>query len=65
MHEMVKDHVKDVNSFKKAKKKVKDADLKTWVDKTLPVLEDHLKLAKETAEKVGVDVKKAVKEGEK
>ena len=65
MHEMVKDHVKDVAAFEKAKKKVKDPDLRGWVDKTLPVLEGHLKLAKETAGKVGVDVNKAVKEGKK
>ena len=31
----------------------KDADLKAWAGKTLPTLEDHLKLAQDTAAKVG------------
>lgn len=57
MDAMVKDHKKDLSRFKKASKKVKDPDLKAFVDKTLPTLEQHLAMAKETAQKVGVKVK--------
>ena len=52
--EMVKDHEKDVAKFKKASGKVKDSELKAWVDKTLPVLEQHLQHAKDMAKKLGV-----------
>lgn len=57
MEEMVKDHKNDVAKFKKAADKVKDRELKAWVDKTLPVLEQHLQQAKELAQKMGVTVK--------
>jgi putative membrane protein len=57
MQDMVKDHKMDVAKFKKASKKVKDPELKQFVDKTLPTLEQHLELAKETATKVGAKVK--------
>ncbi|ACH37839.1 outer membrane protein, putative [Citrifermentans bemidjiense Bem] len=53
--EMVKDHEKDVATFKKASTKVKDPELKGWVDKTLPVLEQHLQHAKDMAKKLGVE----------
>nr|WP_294792231.1 DUF4142 domain-containing protein [uncultured Mucilaginibacter sp.] len=39
---MVDDHKKDVAEFEKAGKDLKDADLKAFVDKTLPVLKGHL-----------------------
>jgi len=56
--EMVKDHTKDVKKFKKMSKTVKDPELKAWVDRTLPVLEQHLQHAKDMAQKLGVTVKK-------
>lgn len=40
---MVKDHEQDVAAFRKMSRQAKDRDLKEWVSKTLPVLEDHLK----------------------
>jgi putative membrane protein len=52
MHEMVSDHVKDVNEFKKESTAAKDADLKAWAGKTLPTLEEHLKSAREDNAKV-------------
>jgi putative membrane protein len=52
MHDMVADHVKDVNAFKHASTSAKDPDLKAWVTKTLPTLEEHLKLAREVNAKV-------------
>ncbi len=46
MHEVgIKDHEKDIRRFEKASGKVKDADLKAWVDKTLPKLREHLAMA--------------------
>jgi putative membrane protein len=45
MKHMVSDHRKDVSEFKSEASKAKDADLKQFVQKTLPVLEEHLKLA--------------------
>jgi putative membrane protein len=40
--EMVDDHQKDVKLFEDAKSTVKDPDLLTFIDKTLPVLQKHL-----------------------
>jgi putative membrane protein len=57
MQAMVKDHVKDVKKFQKGAKDVKDPELKDWVTKTLPTLEQHLEQAKEVAKKVGAEMK--------
>ena len=43
--DMVSDHKKDVKDFQTEADKAEDADLKGWVTKTLPTLEDHLRLA--------------------
>lgn len=40
--EMVKDHKKDVAEFKRMSGNAKDPELKAWVVKTLPTLENHL-----------------------
>jgi putative membrane protein len=61
MKDMVKDHKKDVAEFKKAAKKVKDPDLNAWAQKTLPVLEQHLQLAKDTEQKLTGKMTKATK----
>ena len=53
MRDMVADHKEDVAKFKKQSTSAKDADLKAWAGKTLPTLEDHLKMAQDTASKVG------------
>jgi putative membrane protein len=53
MHEMVTDHQHDVAAFKRESTSGKDADLKAWAGKTLPTLQEHLKLAQDTATKVG------------
>ncbi len=52
MRDMVSDHEKDVAAFKKQSASAHDPDLKAWVSKTLPTLEDHLKMAHETYKKV-------------
>jgi putative membrane protein len=44
---MVEDHEKTVADFEKARGEVKNEDLKKFIDETLPVIKDHLKMAKE------------------
>ncbi len=41
----IRDHQKDIKDFENASKKVKDPELKAWVDKTLPTLREHLAMA--------------------
>jgi putative membrane protein len=43
---MVDGHQSAVNDFEKASNNTKDADVKSWVDKTLPTLKMHLDSAK-------------------
>ena len=38
----IKDHENDIKLFEKGSKNVKDAQLKAWIDKTLPTLREHL-----------------------
>lgn len=63
MEVMVKDHARDVSDFRNVGTKAKDPDLNAWAGKTLAVLEDHLKQARNVAQKLGVDVNKAEQEG--
>ncbi len=53
IRDMVADHVKDVHEFKKCAASCSDPDLKAWAGKTVSTLEDHLKMARQDAEKVG------------
>ena len=48
MDDMVADHKQDVADFKKESTSGKDSDLKSFAGKTLPTLEDHLKMAQTT-----------------
>jgi len=48
MDDMVADHKEDVAEFKKEASSGKDSDLKAFAAKTLPTLEDHLKMAQST-----------------
>ena len=48
MDDMVADHKEDVADFKKQAHSGKDSDLKAFAAKTLPTLEDHLKMAQST-----------------
>ncbi|MGI8602222.1 MAG: DUF4142 domain-containing protein [Verrucomicrobiales bacterium] len=43
--QMLKAHKKDVAAFEEASRKVKDPDLKMFIDKTLPILREHLQHA--------------------
>jgi putative membrane protein len=49
---MVEDHEEDVDLFKKAADDSKDAEIKAFAAKTLPKLENHLQMAKQTQERV-------------
>jgi putative membrane protein len=50
---MVAGHRKVVESFRAEAAAGQDADLKAWVTKTLPGVEEHLKLAQDTNRAVG------------
>ena len=50
--QMVDDHTSTIKAFEDESKKGTDTDLKSWVDKTLPTLRDHLKMAKDLQKKL-------------
>jgi putative membrane protein len=50
---MVAGHGKVADSFRTEAASGQDADLKAWVTKTLPTIEEHLKLAQDTNRAVG------------
>jgi len=52
MDDMVKDHKKDVAEFRKEANGGKDSDIKGFASKTLPTLEEHLKMAEDAHSKV-------------
>jgi putative membrane protein len=49
MRDMVQDHEKDVRKFRQEAQHGGDADLKGFAQNTLPVLEQHLKMAQDTS----------------
>jgi len=51
------DHEKDIRKFQKALQDSKDPDLKAFIQKTLPVLRQHLEMARTAGAAVGVDQK--------
>src|SRR5947208_3119702 len=53
MNAMLQDHRKDVSEFRMESTKGHDNDVKAFASKTLPTLEDHLKLAQQTEKAVG------------
>lgn len=52
MKHMVADHKKDVSEFEKIARSGKDGDVKAFAAETLPVLQEHRKLAEETHQQV-------------
>ncbi len=52
MDDMVKDHNKDVKNFEKEASKAKDSEVKAFAADTLPVLQQHLQLARDTQGKL-------------
>jgi putative membrane protein len=61
MQVMVTDHKKAVKDFRMASKSAKDPDVKGWAAKTLPTLEEHLKMAQSTTTPVGTSGQKSEK----
>jgi len=51
----IKDHKKDIAEFEKCRNDVTDADVKAFIDQTLPTLRNHLQMARTAAKSVGVD----------
>jgi putative membrane protein len=53
MQDMLQDHRKDVNDFRKESQSGKDPEVKAWAAKALPTLEEHLRIAQSTSGAVG------------
>jgi putative membrane protein len=53
MAAMLQDHKKDVSEFKRESTSGHDPDVKAFAAKTLPTLEEHLRLAQDTEKAVG------------
>jgi putative membrane protein len=58
MQAMITDHRKDLNEFRIEAKRGQDADVKGWASKTLPMIEEHVKLAQNTTRAVGTSGKR-------
>jgi putative membrane protein len=58
MQAMLKDHREDVAAFRTESKSGKDSEVKSWAAKTLPTLEQHLKMAEDANRAVGTSGKK-------
>jgi len=52
MEQMVDDHKKDVKEFQRAAESSSDSSIKSFASKTLPTLQEHLRLAESTRESV-------------
>jgi len=52
MHAMVTDHRADVNEFRVQSQSGKDAEVKAFAAKTLPTLEEHLRMAQDASKSV-------------
>jgi putative membrane protein len=53
MQDMVKDHQTDVNEFQKEASNGANPDLKSFATTTLPTLQEHLRIARETNNSLG------------
>lgn len=49
IQEMVNDHKEDVALFRSAAKNCQDPDLRAWAGKTLPTLQEHLRMVQDLA----------------
>jgi len=58
MKAMLNDHLKDVGEFRTESRSGKDPDVKAWAARTLPTLEEHLKLARDANGAVGTSGRK-------
>jgi putative membrane protein len=53
MRDMVKDHETDVKEFQREANSGKDPQLKSFASTTLPILQSHLQMARDTEAKLG------------
>jgi putative membrane protein len=53
MSEMVKDHEADAKEFQTQANEGTDPDIKAFAVKTLPIIQEHLQMARDVAKKVG------------
>ena len=58
MDAMVKDHETDVRVFQDESRTGQDPEVKEWASKTLPTLQEHLRLAREADRAVGTSGQK-------
>ncbi|PYO48534.1 MAG: hypothetical protein DMD84_20850, partial [Candidatus Rokuibacteriota bacterium] len=52
MSEMVRDHTEDIALFERAAETSTDPDLKAWATRSLPMLREHLALARQVNSEV-------------
>jgi putative membrane protein len=50
--QIVQDHQKDIKYFQKEQNSLQDAQLKSFAQQTLPVLQEHLQMAQQTEQAV-------------
>jgi putative membrane protein len=55
MSEMLKDHEADAKEFQTQANEGTDADIKGFAAKVLPIIQDHLQMARDVAKKVGAN----------
>lgn len=53
MSEMVKNHQKTISLFERHSKSSSDQELKSWAERKLPTLREHLQMARDIGAKVG------------
>jgi putative membrane protein len=53
MKAMITDHTKDISEFQRVANQATNPDIKQFASSALPILQDHLKLAREIAGKLG------------
>lgn len=57
INQMIKDHEKDIKEFQNQAKNGQDPDLKAFASRTLPILQEHLRMAQSIAPTVGATAK--------
>ena len=51
---MLKDHKEDIAEFQQEANSGSDPDIKAWAAKTLPTLQEHLRMAEDCAKQIGI-----------
>lgn len=58
MRAMIRDHQSDVSEFRHESEKAKNPDVRSYASNTLPVLQEHLRMAEDANAKLGASAKK-------